>query len=925
MKNNALHLFGTLALLLVGAVVKAQNVPINLSSGWNWISYPRSEVMSLEAAMQGFQPAEGDKIKSMSGSSVYQNGSWQGNLDELVPGEGYMYYSSTGQSKSFVFGGPAADPSVLPEAALEGEFTVDANGTKVRFSPGNLQCRIDPNQETQAIVGTGTSTSMMPINTYYKYSLCQMIFKASELADAGLGPGPITDLAFESYSKLHYLRERIMVWMSATTLTAAPTTSVSTSGMTEVFYGSLIQQEGWTPVYFSTPFTWDGESNLLVTVLMNHGSYDSPYIYWQCSSTGFSCFSYTFNDNNVYAPNSYTYSMTTTSIRPNTRFNGKGGVQWRFANNQTDYIGEGNSNIASSYEGWFDLFGWGTSGHPHGSVCYQPWSVSTTIGDYYAYGTESCHLYDQTGQADWGCNSISNGGNQPDQWRTLTSNEWYYIAYTRTTPSGKRYAKACVNNVNGLILLPDNWATSYYTLNNTNTPGASFSSNTISSSQWATLEQHGAVFLPAAGFRNGATVNNVGGDGRYWTAVSNGANARYLFFQNSNFVTDFSYYRYCGLSVRLVCQTTPRVRTMGVTNVGVNGASVGTLLSSETELVVSERGVCYSTTPRAMVTGDHVTTVNNIGYNEVTLTGLQPNTTYYVRAYAKISGTYRYGNEQSFTTLPNPEGVAGNAGLFSVSATEKVVFSQGNLQYRASTDTWRFAEHQWDYLGVGNQYLSSTYDDWIDLFGWGTSGWNNGNLYFQPWSCAVDGDYSHQGWGYGPTDGTSYEYDLTGAYANADWGHNPISNGGNTPDQWRTLTKEEWTYLFSTRSTTSGKRYAKATVNGVNGVILLPDDWETSYYTLNSPNTPDAAYSSNAISAAQWVTLDQHGAVFMPAAGSRHEYIFNVMEDFNAYWSASCCAYSAAYHVIFSDSGLNTQISNSRYNGFSVRLVRSAQ
>ena len=59
-------------------------------------------------------------------------------------------------------------------------------------------------------------------------------------------------------------------------------------------------------------------------------------------------------------------------------------------------------------------------------------------------------------------------------------------------------------------------------------------------------------------------------------------------------------------------------------------------------------------------------------------------------------------------------------GLFSVSATQRVYFSQGNLQYQASTDTWRFAEHQYDYVGSDNRSISSTYSGWIDLFGWGT-------------------------------------------------------------------------------------------------------------------------------------------------------------------------------------------------------------
>lgn len=100
-------------------------------------------------------------------------------------------------------------------------------------------------------------------------------------------------------------------------------------------------------------------------------------------------------------------------------------------------------------------------------------------------------------------------------------------------------------------------------------------------------------------------------------------------------------------------------------------------------------------------------------------------------------------------------------GVFSVSDSTQVVFSQGNLQYRASTNTWRFATNQWDYMGSANSNISQTYSNWIDLFGWGTSGWNCGNTYYHPWDC----DNSN-GSLYGPP---GY-YDLTGLYANSDWG-----------------------------------------------------------------------------------------------------------------------------------------------------------
>lgn len=143
---------------------------------------------------------------------------------------------------------------------------------------------------------------------------------------------------------------------------------------------------------------------------------------------------------------------------------------------------------------------------------------------------------------------------------------------------------------------------------------------------------------------------------------------------------------------------------------------------------------------------------------------------------------------------------------FSVSATKQVRFSQGNLQYQASTNTWRFAEHQYDIIGNGNENISPTYSGWIDLFGLGTSGYNNKYPYITSRLNAdyVDGDIAN---------------------SNYDWGvyiGNSIINGASS--SWRTLTNEEWKYLFDTRSDAASKR-GHTIVHGVTGMVLLPDSW----------------------------------------------------------------------------------------------------
>ena len=225
---------------------------------------------------------------------------------------------------------------------------------------------------------------------------------------------------------------------------------------------------------------------------------------------------------------------------------------WKFADNQWDYLGN-NGQGSTNTNVDRDLFGWGTSGYNHGAVCYQPWSTSQTNSDYYAYGSSSYNLFDQTGQADWGYNAISNGGNTENcGWRTLTKDEWVYLFNTRSTPSGIRYAEARVRGVNGVILLPDDWSSSYYTLYKPN-QSTSFSSNRIYE-EWNRLEQHGAVFLPAANFRDGISVFYPGNSyGEYWSASYKSSDkASIVAFWDNYFNSNSGSDRCRGQSVRLV-------------------------------------------------------------------------------------------------------------------------------------------------------------------------------------------------------------------------------------------------------------------------------------------------------------------------------------------------------------------------------------
>ena len=176
------------------------------------------------------------------------------------------------------------------------------------------------------------------------------------------------------------------------------------------------------------------------------------------------------------------------------------------------------------------------------------------------------------------------------------------------------------------------------------------------------------------------------------------------------------------------------------------------------------------------------------------------------------------------------------------------------------------------------------------------------------------------GYGYGPTDGTSYTYSLTGSYANADWGvYNAISNGGNEAGLWRTLTYNEWYYLRYSR-TDANSKYGVAQVAGVNGCVFLPDSW-TLPSGLSFRSGANGNYAQNTYSASEWSKMEANGAVFLPAAGGRGGTDVGSVGSYGLYWSSSAYDYYDAYYLYFDSYVVYTNYNN-RNDGQSVRLVR---
>ena len=211
------------------------------------------------------------------------------------------------------------------------------------------------------------------------------------------------------------------------------------------------------------------------------------------------------------------------------------------------------------------------------------------------------------------------------------------------------------------------------------------------------------------------------------------------------------------------------------------------------------------------------------------------------------------------------------SGKFSVSGSKQVYFSKGNLRYASSK--WSFFDNQYDY------YTSYSADE-RDHFGWSTSATTYGMN-----TSTNSSDYSGDFVDWGATMGTG----------------------------WRTLTSDEWEYLFNTRTvnngTGGGKSYTLGkSVGGVLGVVLYPDDYTGAEY-----------------SGSDWASFESAGCVFLPAAGRRKSSTVTNAASYGYYWSSSPDEEDADYaHSVYLDSDNLYPALNDRYRGFSVRLVQEA-
>ena len=259
---------------------------------------------------------------------------------------------------------------------------------------------------------------------------------------------------------------------------------------------------------------------------------------------------------------------------------------------------------------------------------------------------------------------------------------------------------------------------------------------------------------------------------------------------------------------------------------------------------------------------------------------------------------------------------------------KKVLFAPGNLQYQASTQTWRFAEHQYDRIGNDNSNISPSYSGWIDLFGWGTWTGDDPN----PTLTDEYNSWEESGW----DDWEDWKGNRGTLKSNYDWGAGDFKKEAALADpsqqnyDWYTLNGDEWLYVFWKGEVSY---YRRGKVNGIDGVFVRPDNsiWPSVFNTTNGE-----------VTAEQFAQAEEDaGIIFLPAA--RYRNGTNVADVNNGYyWSSSYNdqiivisdspptqrKVGQAYYISFDNSYLGLSFGegdnpNCQY-GYSVRLVRNA-
>ena len=249
-KTSAEH-----TLNISGNIYDANGYNVELHEKWNYLSYPLYESKSLETAFRGFAPANGDQIKTIGKTAVYNAalGKWLGSFD-LEPGVGYMYYSNE-DGKDFSYSTEETRSSAVSYVSKPTEYWI-VNESQY---PNNMTmiATLDvegTNYEVAAFVDGELRGSARPI---YVEELDQCIIL---MTISGENVGNITFKYYDHYTSEEYTLNNVAVYSNNAILGSVDAPYALTRGTTGIGENSLNDIN-----IYPNPTTTDREINLQAT------------------------------------------------------------------------------------------------------------------------------------------------------------------------------------------------------------------------------------------------------------------------------------------------------------------------------------------------------------------------------------------------------------------------------------------------------------------------------------------------------------------------------------------------------------------------------------------------------------------------------------------------------------------------------------
>ena len=123
-------------LIINGEQLKLAKTPVTLRKDWNWIAFTPMTTMPIGQALAGANPQIGDQVKSQTGFAYYGPYGWEGNLEALESGKGYLYQSLDSVTKTFVY------PTTANSRVIENGMMRNEEASRSQLSTFNNQSSI---------------------------------------------------------------------------------------------------------------------------------------------------------------------------------------------------------------------------------------------------------------------------------------------------------------------------------------------------------------------------------------------------------------------------------------------------------------------------------------------------------------------------------------------------------------------------------------------------------------------------------------------------------------------------------------------------------------------------------------------------------------------------------------------------------------